>query len=130
MYRCITRKSLMHYNLTHKQLLVVVVVVMLYSTGVALVPWLRDGYGLEGSQCWLAPHNGHIEHTIFVMTILYGPLWICIFFSMASYVTIFKFVRRIGRPLCRDRRQSSDDKPLTSQRTENVVRKLMYYPGW
>ena len=132
MYHCITRKSPASYTLTSSRLYRITGLVALYATVVAAVPLFRNGYGLDGSQCWLVTEHTHQEHTVFTTLVLYAPLWLCIGYSMGSYVTIFQYVRRIGDvsygssttvSVVSSRRTSA------SQQTESVVWKLMYYPG-
>lgn len=127
MYRCITRKTPASYTLTNRRLYITTGLVALYSTIVATVPLFRNGYGIDGSQCWLASRNTHLEHTIFTSCVLYAPLWLCIGYSLVSYVTIFKYVKKISREAKKS--EGAGTKRTKKSSTEKVVVKLMYYPG-
>lgn len=146
MYRCITRKSPVAYMLTSRRLYILTGFTALYATIVAAVPLFRNGYGIDGSQCFLVTQHTHLEYTMLITLIFYGPLWICISYCLFSYITIFKYVKRINSVTdahdsrssastsVRSSRMTSSDGSRnrsfsTSQQTENVVWKLIYYPG-
>ena len=132
MRNMIKRKTAASYSLTGRKLLKVTGIVVLYSTVVATVPLFRGGYEFDDAQCWVSSQTSHFEFTVINLCVLYGPLWACIIYSMMCYWTIFKFVREISQAstdIRHNSRYASSDSEASSQRTEKVVLKLMYYPG-
>lgn len=128
MYNCIKRRG---YTLTPRRLYTTAGIIAIYAACVAAVPVIRNGYGLEGSQCWLAPHNTHLEHSILNLLVLFFPLWVCIVLNLYFYVTIYQYVESITRSLSSTVKSSNlqSDSSTSKTRTENVVLKLVYYPG-
>lgn len=126
MYNCITRKSSASYTLTNRRLYITTGLVALYATVVATIPLFRNGYGLDGSQCWLASRHTTAEHTAFTSCILYGPLWASIGYSLVSYITIFKYVKKINEEA---KTYAIAGTKVKKSATEKVVMNLMYYPG-
>ena len=135
MYRCIKRLSPMTYDLTMKRLFAVTGLVALYATFVSGLPLFGKGYGLDGSQCWVSPQHKHRTHTALIMTLVFGPVWLCILYCCVTYVAVFKYVWKVSQGTSlldgesTGRAISSDRPKSTSAKTIGVVVKLMYYPG-